>query len=255
MQILRSASRLVPVLVLALAVTAAADDPKAKALVVQLRDSAPTVAFTAKATLSSSGGFVRKVDLTSKGIGEERATLLEVTSPADVAGSRYLLMERTEGPDRQYMYLPALTRRVIEVSDEARREPFLGSDFYVSDLIAPDVNSFTYEFVGEEEVAGHPCRLVEATAKPGAAVPYPKIVLAIEPSELVVWRVRSFDAKGEPFKEWTLEKLEVIDGQKTPVLQKMRNLQAGSESTLTLEDVHFDAKLPDSIFSRQRLAR
>jgi hypothetical protein len=37
------------------------------------------------------------------------------------------------------MYLPKLTARVIEVMDAARHEPFLGSDFYVSDLMAPDV--------------------------------------------------------------------------------------------------------------------
>ena len=144
---------------LLVATSAAADDPAARALVVKVRDSAPTVAVTGEATLTSGGSWVRTLKVSSKGIGEERATLLDVTGPADVAGSRYLLLERTEGSDRQFMYLPALTRRVIEVTDEARREPFLGSDFYVSDLIAPDVNSFTYAFVGDEEIDGHACRL------------------------------------------------------------------------------------------------
>jgi outer membrane lipoprotein-sorting protein len=233
----------------------AADDPEARALVLRMRDAVPTEPLTAKATLSSGGGWVRKITVSSKVVGEERATLLEVTAPADVADTRYLLFERTEGSDRQFMYLPSLTRRVIEVTDEARREPFLGSDFYVADLIAPDVNSFTYAFVGEEDVAGRTCRLVEATVKDGAKAPYPRTVFAIDPDDLVVVRAQSFDAKDEPFKLWTLEKLEVIDGQKTPVVQRMRNLQAGSESTLTLDDVEYGADLPDSLFSKQRLAR
>lgn len=238
-----------------LPVRASTDDPEARALVVKLRDSAPTVAVTADAILTSSGGWVRKITMSSKGVGEERATLLEVTAPADVAGSRYLLFERTEGPDRQFMYLPALTKRIIEVTDEARREPFLGSDFYVSDLIAPDVNSFTYAFVGDEEVAGNKCRLLEATVKEGAAAPYPRTIFAIDPEALVVWRGQAFDAKGELFKEWTLEKLETIDGQKTPMAQRMRNVQAKSESTLVLENVRYGVDLPDSTFSKQRLSR
>jgi Outer membrane lipoprotein-sorting protein len=240
---------------MAIAVTAAADDPDARALVVKVRDSAPTVPLTADVTLTSGGGWVRKIKLSSKGIGDERATLLEVTSPADVAGSRYLLFERTEGSDRQFMYLPALTKRIIEVTDEARREPFLGSDFYVADLIAPDVNSFTYAFTGDEEIDGHKCRLLEATVKEGAKAPYPKTVFAVEPDTLVVWRAEAFDAKGDAFKVWTLEKLKVIDGQNTPVAQRMRNVQSKSESTLLLENVEYGANLPDSIFSKQKLSR
>jgi hypothetical protein len=247
--------RLSMLTVLVMVTTATADDPDAKALVVALRDSAPTVPVTAKATLTSGGGWVRKIDMSHKGVGEERATLLEVTAPADVAGSRYLLLERTEGSDRQFMYLPALTRRVIEVSDEARREPFLGSDFYVADLIAPDVHAFTYAFLGEEDVAGHRCRLVEATVKPDAAAPYPKTVFAIEPTALVIWRGRAFDGAGKLFKEWTLEKLEVIDGHKTPLAMRMRNVQAETESTLTLADVRYGADLSDGLFTKQRLSR
>lgn len=235
--------------------TAADDDPAARELVIKVRDSAPTVAVTGEATLTSGGNWVRTIKVSSKGVGEERATLLDVTGPADVAGSRYLLLERTEGADRQFMYLPALTRRVIEVTDEARREPFLGSDFYVSDLIAPDVNSFTYAFVGDEEIEGHACRLVETKVKEGAAAPYPKVVIAIDPETLVVWRAQSFDAKGELFKVWTLEKLEVIDGHNTPVAQRMRNVQAGSESTLVLRKVRYGVDLPDSTFTKDRLAR
>jgi outer membrane lipoprotein-sorting protein len=239
----------------AVAAAAAADDPEARALVIKMRDSVPSIAATADVTLSSGGGWVRKIKLSSKVVGEDRATLLEVTAPGDVAGSRYLLLERTVGPDRQFMYLPALTSRVIEVTDEARREPFLGSDFYVSDLIAPDVNSFTYAFVGDEEIKGHKCRLVEAKVKEGAAAPYPRTVFAIEPDALVVWRAQAYDAKDKLFKVWTLEKLEVIDGQKTPVEQTMRNVQANSESTLVLTNVKYGVDLPDSTFSKSRLAR
>jgi Outer membrane lipoprotein-sorting protein len=232
-----------------------ADDPEARALVTRMRDSVPTEPMVAKATLKGSGGWVRELTMSHKQIGDDRATLLEVTAPGDVAGSRYLFLERTEGGDRQFMYLPKLTARVIEVMDAARHEPFLGSDFYVSDLMAPDVSAFTYAFVGDEEILGYQCRLVEATAMPDAGVPYPKMIMAIDPDDLVVTRIQSFDAAGKLSKVWTLEKLETVEGQKTPIEQRMKNVQAESESTLTLDEVRYNVDLPDKLFDRGRLAR
>jgi outer membrane lipoprotein-sorting protein len=237
------------------AVAAHADDPEARALVTQVRDSVPTEPMVAKATLKGSGGWVRELTMSHKQIGDDRASLLEVTAPGDVAGSRYLFLERTEGGDRQFMYLPKLTARVIEVMDAARHEPFLGSDFYVSDLMAPDVAAFTYEFVGEETILERSCRLVEATAKPDAGVPYAKTIMAIDPKDLMVTRVQAFGEDGNLFKVWTLEKLETIDGQKTPVVQRMKNVQADSESTLTLDEIRYNVDLPDKLFDRTRLAR
>jgi hypothetical protein len=166
------------------AVAAHADDPEARALVTQVRDSVPTEPMVAKATLKGSGGWVRELTMSHKQIGDDRASLLEVTAPGDVAGSRYLFLERTEGGDRQFMYLPKLTARVIEVMDAARHEPFLGSDFYVSDLMAPDVAAFTYAFVGDEEILDRPCRLVEATAKPDAGL-YQRGIEAGAPADVV----------------------------------------------------------------------
>jgi hypothetical protein len=237
------------------AVPALADVPEARKLVTRVRDSVPTEPMVAKATLKGSGGWVRELTMSHKKIGDDRATLLEVTAPGDVAGSRYLFLERTEGSDRQFMYLPKLTARVIEVMDAARHEPFLGSDFYVSDLMAPDVAAFTYAFVGDEEILDRPCRLVEATAKPDAGVPYAKTIMAIDPKDLVVTRVQAFAEDGKLFKVWTLEKLETIDGQKTPVEQRMKNVEADSESTLTLDEIRYNADLPDKLFDRGRLSR
>jgi len=237
------------------AVPAVADDPEARALVQKARDSVPTDPMTAEATLESAGGWTRELEISHKRLGDEAATLLVVTAPTDVAGTKYLLFEKPEGRDRQFVYLPQLTSRIVEVMDEARREPFLGSDFYVSDLMAPDINSFTYSFVGEEEVGGRPCRLLEAKITPDGVGAYPRSVFAVDPDALLIMRVQSFDDEDKLFKVWTLEKLEVIDGKQTPTVQKMRNVQTDTESTLTLRKVRYGADLPDSMFSKQRLSR
>jgi outer membrane lipoprotein-sorting protein len=239
----------------AVGAVAADDDPEARALVLRVRDAAPRTAFLAKATLSSSGGWVREFEMRHKDVGEVRATITVVTAPSDVAGTRFLFLDRVQGGDRQFAYLPKLTSRAVEVMAAARQEPFLGSDFYVSDLVAPDVDAYTYRLVGEETIDGRAARLVEAVPKNPSAEPYARTVLAIDPKELLVLRVQTYDAKGEPFKVWKLEKVEKIDGYWTPLRQTMTNVRQGTTSVLEIREVRYNAELRDELFSRETFTR
>lgn len=237
------------------AATEAVDDPEARALVVKLREAAPDTTILAKARLSSSGGWVRDLEMRYKRLGDERATLVWVTAPSDVAGTRFLFLERTRGEDRQFAYLPKLTKRVVEVMAAARQEPFLGSDFYASDLTAPDVDAFTYRFVGDETIGPRATRLVEAVPKDPATQPYARSVLAIDPEDLLLVRVQTYDRQGDLLKVWTLEKVTKVDGIWTPEIQKMANVQNQSESVLEIRKMEYGVALRDELFTRDALAR
>ena len=236
-------------------VSRADDDAEVRALIQRVRESVPRAAFMAKATLSSSGGWVRQFEMRHKPMGEERATLINVTSPNDVAGTRFLFLERTRGSDRQFVFMPKLSARAVEVMAAARQQPFLGSDFYVSDLVAPDVDAFTYRFVGEETIDGHVTRLIEAIPKDPAGHPYARTVLAVEPKEVRLFRVQSYDPRGQLLKVWSLAKDEKIDGIWTPRMQKMVNVQRKTESVLELSEVQYNADLRDELFSREAFTR
>jgi hypothetical protein len=239
--------------VLALAGTARAADPPEE-LIRRMLHTVPTGSFKAKAKLSSGGGWVRELEMSHKPTKEGEATFLEVTAPADVKDTRFLLLERKEGQDRQFIYMPTV-RRAIEVMDESRKQPFLGSDFYVSDLAAPDVTAFTYTAVGDEEVNGRRCKLIEAVPKEPANEVYGKTVFAVDPADLLMVRAQFFDQKGKLFKVWSLGKVEKIDGILTPLEQSMENVQKNSKSRLEITEIKFNADVPDEVFSRQHLTR
>src|SRR5690606_15896460 len=129
-----------------------------------------------------------------------------VTSPMDLKDTRFLLLDRAEGRDEQFMYVPQV-KRAMQVSDETRKQPFLGSDFYVSDMVRPELDRYTYRFVGEETVGGRKTRLVEAVPVKPEGELYGKTVSAIDPADLLVMRVQFFDPKGTLLKVWTLEKV------------------------------------------------
>ena len=234
-------------------VSRAADDGDARDLMKRVLDAVPKAAFSAKAKLTSDRGWVRELSMSHKHLNDLDATYMEVTAPMDLKDTRFLLLDRAVGRDEQFIYIPNI-KRTIQVSAETRKQAFLGSDFYVYDMVRPEFDAYTYSFAGEETVAGHPCKLVQSVPKNPAEDLYSKSILAIDPTDLTVWRTQFFDQSGKLFKVWTLEKLEKIDGNSTPSTQKMVNVQDKHESELQLLEVKYNPELPDEMFQRSYLS-
>jgi len=244
-------------LVTTVQVTAArAEDEDARALLQRVVDAAPKVPFVAKVKLSStSRGWTRDLQLSHKRLNDnEEGSFMEVTSPQDVKGTRFLLLDRSDGSSVQYIFVPAV-RRAIQISAETRKQQFLGSDFYVYDLAKPNLDAYTHSFVGEEDIAGRHSKLIQSVAKNPENELYSKTVLAVDPTDLVIVRSQLFDSKGKLLKVWTNEKLEKIDGQWTPVRQRMSNVQDSTDSLLEITEIHYNAEVPDELFTKGYLTR
>ena len=239
----------------AMPVAAGADDADARALLQRVLDAAPTVPFVAKLQLSStSRGWTRELQLSHKHQSNQDASFMEVTGPQDVKDTRFLLLDRTDGTSLQFIYVPAV-RRAIQISAETRKQQFLGSDFYVSDLAKPNLDTYTHSFVGPDEIGGRHCKLIQSVAKNPESELYGKTVVAVDPTDLVVVRTQFFDNKGKLQKVWTNEKLEKIDGFWTPLRQRMQNVQNNTESLLEITDIKYNAEVPDEIFTKGYLTR
>ncbi|MFQ5667221.1 MAG: outer membrane lipoprotein-sorting protein [Candidatus Binatia bacterium] len=244
----------VGVLLWTLAAPGYADAGSALDLVKHVREATPKVPFFAKVQLSSDLGWSRDLELSHKHTGDVDASYMEVTGPMDLKDTRFLVLDRATGRDQQFIYVPA-AKRSIQVGGQTRTQAFLGSEFAVADLAQPQLDEFTYRFVGAEDVNGRHCKLVEAVPKKPAEMMYSKSIMAIDPKDLVVVRTQLFDKKGKLQKVWTIEKLEKIDGVWTPVKQKMDNVQEHHWSRLELSDIKYNAELPDEMFQRSYLSR
>lgn len=243
----------VPAMIFALRATGVAAEGDARALVQRVLNAVPKKSFTAAMTLTSDRGWVRELQLSHKDLKGVDAAYMEVTSPLDLKDTRFLLLDRPTGRDEQFIYVPAM-KRTIQVNSETQKQPFLGSDFYVYDMVRPDFDAFTYSFVGDADVNGRHCKLVQSVPKDLTDALYSKTVTAIDPVDLVVLRTQFFDPQGKLLKVWTIEKLEKIEGVWTPMEQKMVNVQTNHWSKIQLTNVKYNADLPDSMFSRSYLA-
>jgi hypothetical protein len=214
----------------------------------------PDTPLTAKGKLSWEE-VTREMTLSHRRVDDQTSgSYVEVTAPLNLEGTRFLFLERKQGRGTQFIKVPDMDR-VMQAGEKQRTEPFLGSDFYVSDMTAPDVDNFELTELSRETVAGRECRIIEAVPNPSTEWPYGKARYAVEPNDRLVLRAEFFDKKGNLFKVWTLDKVEKVNGNWTPYVQRMKNVQQKTESTLELVDIQYGVTLPDEMFTRSYLRR
>jgi hypothetical protein len=230
-------------------------DEDARSLIKRTLDSAPDVPLTSHMKVTTPGNLEREFTSNIMPLDDEvDGRYIEVISPFSLMDNRYLFYERTEGVDEQYTYMPSM-KRVIRLAEKNRREPFLGSTFYITDLVAPPIDDFTYKFIGEEAVGGRNCRIVESLPKDPQKELYSKTIFAIDPKDLVIMRSQFFDELGKPFKVLTMEKVEKIDDWWTPLRQRMDNLRDETSSTLEILEIQYRVPLSDDLFHISHLGR
>lgn len=226
---------------------ARADDFNATDLLTRAVRALPTIPFVAHLRLTTPSG-PRELDLHHKIIGGVRASYLEVKDPADLRGMRFLFVEHRDKAPEQYVKVTS-SRRSVLVTGEARNQPFLGSTFYVADLVEPEIEAATHRYVGEDNVLGRRCRVVESTpAKPATAL-YGKTMTAVDPKDLLVLKRQFFDHKDRLLKTWQVTKIEKREGTWTVLDQTMTNVQEHAGSRLEVVDLKMRADLPDSMFT------
>jgi hypothetical protein len=245
---------LVAALVLVGGVVRAEEDGDPRALVGKVLEAIPKQSFVAKMTVSSADFAPRELRMSRKVVDGAHGTYLEVTAPDDLEGIRFLFLERAKEANEQYIKVKA-SRNAVRVSEEIRKQPFLGSAFYVSDLVLPELDDYTYKYLGKDVIGGRSVTLVEMTPKSPDKSIYGKTVIALDPKDLLVMRREFYDARGDKVKVWTIDKVEQIDGIWTLTGQEMKNLRDNQASRLDISEIKYNAELPDVMFTPKYLLR
>jgi outer membrane lipoprotein-sorting protein len=227
---------------------------EARDLMQKVLEGVPKVPFSAKIKLTSDRGWERSVTILRAHQEDMEKIYLEVSAPNDMKDTRFLLFDRLNGKDEQWMYVPAM-KRSVQLNNQTRKQEFLGSDFAVADLVRPELDAYAYKLVGEETLEGRVCQLVESLPKNAADEIYSKSIIAVDPKDLLIVRTLLFGSDNRPLKSWTIDKYEKKDGYWTPLDQRMVNLQNNRWSRIELLDVKYNAELPSDAFNKSYLTR
>lgn len=189
----------------------------------------------------------------NRGTGES-AILIRFLGPKDIAGTGLLSVEKADGGNDQWLYLPALDR-VRRVAGDRKGGRFVGSDLYYEDLQERKPGADKHRIIGRETVNGVVCDVLESVPADPAESIYRKRVSWVDPETLLLERIDLYESDdATPSKRFTLLAKKREKGFWTVMDSKMVDLGTGHETRLVLQSIAYDRKLPPKLFTQQSLA-
>jgi len=183
----------------------------------------------------------------------DQRTFIEIKAPANVKGTRFLMVAKN-GVTDQRIYLPSLgkVRRITGQSEGT--ENFLGTDFSYNDMeyLQRDTSLDTHTLLREEEYGGVPCYVIEAVPK-NAKSEYSKTNIWVEKDSRHVVKITFYDRKNTLVKILEMSNYEITQGVDTPRTTKMTTLALNTATIIHIVKMQYNMNIPDKIFSPQYL--
>ena len=234
--------------------------PDAADIVTKVLESDPWglsgASITAHATLTDKRGAKSDLAFIAKSRRYEpllSKSIVRFSAPPDLAGAAFLQVQRRDGDDDRYLFLPDL-KRSRRISGNVRGNSFMGTDFSFADLDRHDLRDSESRLVGDEAVGKWPCYLVDVLPKRGDAQ-YSRFAMWIRKDNYLPLRMKMFDKAGVLSK--TLEALEVkrVSGRWFISRSRMQDNQHDHTTELVLDDIDTVTEVSDDEFTVRALEK
>jgi len=194
--------------------------------------------------------------------GDEKRTVLFYTSPKNVKDTAFLTIDYAE-PDKdddQWLYLPAL-RKVRRISASNRGDYFLGTDFTYEDIkkeTKVDIKDYKRTTIGEEEIDGHKCYIVEGVPvdeKTAKELGYSKAQQWVDVEIWITRKAIMWDIKGNLLKTVQFSDIRKVQDIWTIHQMDAENHKTGHSTRFIFKDVDYQSEVKDELFTEQALRR
>jgi outer membrane lipoprotein-sorting protein len=227
-------------------------------LATKVRDS--TTHSTFRLINATGQQRVRETDGQTKLIAgtTDNRRLVNFLSPADVRGTKTLLIEHSAADDDIWIYLPAM-KKVRRLVASNKKDSFVGTDFSYGDVIGHKVEDWNHKLVRQEKVDGMDCYVVESTPKrPEVAdnTGYSKRVSWIDKESYVALRGEIYDQSGELLKRTSAQDVQRVDATNDryqPMKLISENLQTGHKTIIEFANFKANVGVGDGLFSAHSL--
>ena len=184
--------------------------------------------------------------------------LVSFLSPADVRGTKTLLIEHSAADDDMWIYLPAM-KKVRRLVASNKKDSFVGTDFSYGDVIGYKVEEWNHNLVREENVAGRDCYVIESTPRTpqiAANTGYSKRISWIDKTSYVALRGELFDHSGELLKRTSAQDVELVDPKNNryqPMKLASENVQTGHKTIIEFTNFRANVGVGDDLFAARSL--
>lgn len=219
------------------------------------RDIGNDMQMTGTMELISSGGQKRVREYLSMRLDtpDERKVLIRFTSPADIAGTAFLVREDlATNTTEQHLYLPALkrTRRIV-ASQQGRN--FVNTDFTFEDMQRQPLDNWHYQLDPPAEYQGRPCHTLISTPQPGTDSQYSRIVSLIDMQTFMPLQIDFFDNRERHSKTYRVLAVALIDEIATEMEASMEDLRSGHSTRLVTHQIRYNNDLQEHLFTTRAL--
>lgn len=196
--------------------------------------------------------------LKADNINEKR--LIRFLYPADLKGTGFLVIEYPQGDDDMWLYLPTLRKSRRKLAGN-KKDSFMGTEFSYGDIVAPKVEEYKYNLLGQEIIDDSECYVIEARPAHKDILKdygYSKRIDYISKNNFTRLKSVFFDKYEKKLKTLTARTPYEAD----PVNHKwfmrdmeMTNHQNGRKTVLKLEKITINSGIRDERFTVRYLER
>jgi hypothetical protein len=195
---------------------------------------------------------IRSRTLEGTSDGDKSLTIFD--EPRDVQGTALLSFTHKQGPDDQWLYLPAL-KRVKRIASDNKSGPFMGSEFAYEDITSQEVDKYTYRFLRDDKLDGMDVFVFERYPRDENSG-YTRQIVWMDKDHYKERKIEYYDRKNALLKTLTFSGYQLYNGKFWRAHEmNMVNHQTGKSTQLLQTNFRFGVGLTDRDFDKSSLKR
>jgi len=178
--------------------------------------------------------------------------MIYITEPAKEKGQVFLKVGK-----EMWNYVPTISR-MIKIPPSMMMQSWMGSDFTNDDLVKQSsiVVDYTHKLLGEEEVRGQNCYILELIPLPDAPVVWGKIKSWITTDGFNLWKTEYFDEDGFLINVENGYNLKKMSDRIIPTkIEMIPADEEGKKTVLEFLELEYNIDIDDSFFSKQNMKK
>lgn len=157
--------------------------------------------------------------------------------------------------DDLWMFFPD-AEDLVKISGHMLNQGIMGSDFSYQDVMEADklTDLYVFELVGEEELDGRPCYVLEGIAVEDEDVSYYRRKCWIDSERFVGLREELYAKSGRLLKVMRVTRVEELQGRWYPMESTMEDeLRKNTRTEFIVRSIEFDPEIPEATFTLENL--
>ncbi len=206
-------------------------------------------------TITTSSGKERTFTYESYSKDKGEKNLIKYIAPSRVKDQAVLMLNNA---DDIWSYFPR-TNRVRKLATHAKKQKFEGSDFSYEDMGSGDswLTDFSHKLLEDGKVDGKECFVIEMTAKDEAESGYSREVMWVSKENYFPLQLDYYDENDPSYqvKRLIFSDIRIIEGVPTAMKMEMQNLQDNSSTYMVYDEITYDIKLDDELFTERGMKK